>query len=371
VTVVINPYVHKHIKKETREGFLERVSCVEYIRTRTDSSGCDGLSLYIGSQNNYEQFRDIKLAVSKGDFTGLDSRTYGYVFGIDIPDKLYDWMLKNDIDLIYRQVFCWLAALYASDPGMRYVMLEQIYPPVFEEVLKIYEEYFSEYVESEEEYSIRTGKEEFLTWEEEQVHSKVLKEVYKKACKDYYGSLPPDIISNPFSLSSHEDWMLGNGASDRFNVTITKFWFTPIDWKNIVLNEVQDNLARCESVKHYWEKWRHQFSAFESTNNHHFSLFNGNQKKGYVYLINQRNTSVYKIGFTTDQKIEKRLKGLQTGNAAVLDITGYFQCSGVKTEGNVHKLFSSQRLQGEWFELENKDVYNILDEKWRILNNIF
>lgn len=372
MTIVINPNLHKYIKKETREGFLNRVACVEAIRTDTDSSGCGGLSLYIWSQETYEQFRNLKQIVSKGDFSGFDGENnYGYTFGIDIPDKLYDWILKNDVDLMYRQVFCWLAALYASDAGSRYIMLEQIYSPVFEEVLVIYKKYFEEYVESEEEYSVRHEKEEFLTFEEEQIQSKILVEAYKEACLGYYGSLPPTIISNPLSLSDPEGWKIGGGIADRFNISITRFWFTVRDWESIVIKGERDNLQRCESSEYYWERWKHQFSAFEVTNNHHFSLFNNKQKKGFVYLINQKDTPLYKIGFTTDKDIEKRKKGLQTGNANLLEIMGYFPCSGVKVEGNLHKIFSSQRLQGEWFELENDEVHNILNEKWRILNNIF
>ena len=62
---------------------------------------------------------------------------------------------------------------------------------------------------------------------------------------------------------------------------------------------------------------------------------------------------------------------LQTGNSQPLHIVGSFSCVGTNTEKTLHALFQDVRLSGEWFELTEIDVKNILNEEWRIERNVF
>lgn len=72
----------------------------------------------------------------------------------------------------------------------------------------------------------------------------------------------------------------------------------------------------------------------------------------YVYLIrcNDNFQTKYKIGIAQD--VQTRLAQLQTGSPYVLEVT---ECYGYENaevvERALHQAFKSQRIQGEWFEL--------------------
>jgi hypothetical protein len=99
---------------------------------------------------------------------------------------------------------------------------------------------------------------------------------------------------------------------------------------------------------------------------------------GLIYVIRQRNSNNFKIGWTEQKKgmnekqsVKNRVAGLQTGNPEPLDIVGFFRASGTKTERALHSLFDSKRRTGEWFLLDQTDWQNILSDDWRISKNIF
>lgn len=77
----------------------------------------------------------------------------------------------------------------------------------------------------------------------------------------------------------------------------------------------------------------------------------------YVYLIKSKYsyTEVYKIGIANDP--QSRLAQLQTGNPYKLEI---ISCYGFEdasmVEKSLHQAYKSQRLQGEWFELNTVQV---------------
>jgi DNA-binding CsgD family transcriptional regulator len=60
-----------------------------------------------------------------------------------------------------------------------------------------------------------------------------------------------------------------------------------------------------------------------------------------------------KIGFTEDEDVTKRLKSLQTGNARELKIVGTIE-GGYDTEVVLHRVFSTLRVRGEWFDLRSE-----------------
>ena len=70
---------------------------------------------------------------------------------------------------------------------------------------------------------------------------------------------------------------------------------------------------------------------------------------GYVYVIQDIDTGLYKIGVTNNP--ERRLKELGVGNSAVLISYDYFQ-NAREVEKNAHKRYSDYRLpQTEYFKL--------------------
>lgn len=77
----------------------------------------------------------------------------------------------------------------------------------------------------------------------------------------------------------------------------------------------------------------------------------------YVYLIgDSEREGAYKIGMTK-QKMEKRLKALQTGNASNLEVYYIHETEDAYTlEAMLHRKYQSKRIKNEWFELSDEEV---------------
>lgn len=76
--------------------------------------------------------------------------------------------------------------------------------------------------------------------------------------------------------------------------------------------------------------------------------------EGYIYVLTDKTTR-YKIGKTKD--IQKRIRELQTGSSRRLYMYRWKYVSDMKkAENGLHKIFSAHRKQGEWFELDEKNI---------------
>ena len=71
----------------------------------------------------------------------------------------------------------------------------------------------------------------------------------------------------------------------------------------------------------------------------------------FVYLIQSRETGLYKIGVAKNPK--KRLTQLQTGNGGELRLIDQYQSDeyAFKIERTLHRHNSHERKEGEWFDL--------------------
>lgn len=358
MAIIINPHLHEHIKG-TRDKFLERVSCVKAIRTNQDVNE-EGLTLYIHSLPTFNLYQYIKNAIDKGDFSGLDSYYEQKHFGIEISDKLFSWFKNNELDTITSQVICWLSALYWLKSENRQIMDKQLYLPIVEEVHQVYSTYFENEIDIAD---IELKKAQEYT-----------KGVYHSACLDYYGSLPPEILETAelfYGLPENKNVKNLWWFHDKFDIRLHRFYFSYDDWERIVVRQENDDLLRVESSKDIWSKWKHQFSTFNENKSNVYSLFSKEVTKGYVYVIKQTGEHLYKIGYTKNSDITKRLSQLQTGNPYRLEIVGSFQCRGQATAKVIHSLFSEQCKIGEWYTLSSQEVKNILDPNWRTSENIF
>lgn len=78
-----------------------------------------------------------------------------------------------------------------------------------------------------------------------------------------------------------------------------------------------------------------------------------NDKMGYVYLIKSDNN--YKIGISTNPI--KRFKTIQSAIPFNIEIIHLIEsCDYKKIERELHKKFYFKRINGEWFDLNNKDI---------------
>lgn len=80
---------------------------------------------------------------------------------------------------------------------------------------------------------------------------------------------------------------------------------------------------------------------------------------GFVYLIGEyENDHKYKIGSTRNSDIGRRLKQLQTGNSSELFIKSSFETDKpFRLERMLHMKYDSTHLIGEWFEMDDSDVF--------------
>jgi len=75
-----------------------------------------------------------------------------------------------------------------------------------------------------------------------------------------------------------------------------------------------------------------------------------------IYLINQENTNLYKIGITKKDPL-KRLKELQTGNGNNLLLIKTFKTKNdFKLESALHAFYKMNKINSEWFELTQEQV---------------
>jgi len=81
---------------------------------------------------------------------------------------------------------------------------------------------------------------------------------------------------------------------------------------------------------------------------------------GYVYFIITENHNYIKIGITK-KSVERRLSNIQSGNMYKLKILGYLPSDNPKKlEKKLHKHFLKFRMEGEWFNIPESKLYEVL-----------
>ena len=80
-----------------------------------------------------------------------------------------------------------------------------------------------------------------------------------------------------------------------------------------------------------------------------------------IYILNQRGTTLYKIG-RTNSKIEERIKQLQTGSPFVLDLSFQLDFKGTDSllEKTIHRRYSYLKTKGEWFDFDSIPLEEVI-----------
>jgi len=84
---------------------------------------------------------------------------------------------------------------------------------------------------------------------------------------------------------------------------------------------------------------------------------------GFVYILeNITDTNIlYKIGFTKGSIIS-RVKPLQTGNPyKITELYKFPTKYNRKLESSLHRYYKINRMEGEWFNIEESEVKNFLE----------
>jgi hypothetical protein len=414
---LINPNIHQEAKLK-KDKFLERIKNVQNLRT------CYLERNFLpGEEMEWEILEELHKAINTGVFSfGV---TYK-VFTFEIDKELYDWFKYNDLQTIQKQVVNWVAAVYLSQPLLQEYLDDYIYSPILSEAKRVIKNHYSKAYSDKYKVLDETveffdsglngenDKEKYKIYEtfQEENSDEIDKPYglrgneYRNASLRYINCLPPKFLQDPTAKS---DVVLFDNYGLRYSplLKIRIGYFTDIDWLYIVERDLQkaierykpeierrikstkdverimehaktDALNRSESDKEIFSNWLFSYRNYEKTKNHIFQLFLDETPVGLIYVIRQRNSNNFKIGWTEQKKgmnekqsVKNRVAGLQTGNPEPLDIVGFFRASGTKTERALHSLFDSKRRTGEWFLLDQTDWQNILSDDWRISKNIF
>jgi len=82
---------------------------------------------------------------------------------------------------------------------------------------------------------------------------------------------------------------------------------------------------------------------------------------GTIYLIQNGNTTQYKIGITT-RDLNRRVAELQTGSPYTLEAVAYCVSDDFANDEIIlHNMFADKRLSGEWFELNDYEVQQVCE----------
>jgi hypothetical protein len=81
------------------------------------------------------------------------------------------------------------------------------------------------------------------------------------------------------------------------------------------------------------------------------------EEEDYFYII--KNNGLYKLGYSSNWV--KRYKQYKThlGNVNLIFLTKQLDCFSI--ESSIHKMFNDSRINGEWFELTDDDLFCIIN----------
>lgn len=94
------------------------------------------------------------------------------------------------------------------------------------------------------------------------------------------------------------------------------------------------------------------------------------RKGGYVYLLCDASSELFKIGVTRGS-IENRIRKLQTGNGNEIFVCQSFKTDHpFKMEKMLHSKYYSKRQLNEWFALDEEDVRSFIGNCEKFQHNM-
>ena len=403
--LLFNATVHEWAKL-TKDQFLSRIQNVRYLRTKGFIR-----PYWFETAEDFHGLRELYALVNHGDFK-LSSQPLHKLFAMELDSDSYAWLTNSELGTIQRQIVAWMAGVYIYKRSLYPRLDEIIYTPVLEEIKDIHRQYYPEDMVNE--YDAYMGLSEVIEDDdceevEEQAHREVSHEdrnCYHASCLGFAGCPPSKILGDPFDGDSF-GILIPGGVLHCASAIGRTGYFNADDWASIVIADVKkaqkfyvdeygecpldasrlakwieagktDKLARAEGDMDMMTKWRHVYVKPTAQGAEAYSLFDGEASHGYVYVIRNGQFNQYKIGWTklrpeedADKSVAKRKAGNQTGNPEPLIVVGYFRASGVKVEKRLQKMFADRKGLGEWFNLTDMDVANILNPDWRSGQSIY
>ena len=82
---------------------------------------------------------------------------------------------------------------------------------------------------------------------------------------------------------------------------------------------------------------------------------------GKIYIIQHGNETLYKIGFTRSDLLE-RLLALQIGNPIAIQVIAYVETDAIlHLERQVHTMISEYHARGAWFDIPNHVLDQVIE----------
>jgi hypothetical protein len=371
-TVVIDPHIWKK-SGLPRAEFLKRIRAFKKLRLRPVMTPQEATTLPVFSYlprtleswGLLERFHNL---VNKGDFSVFDGRTSDFIAALIIAPRLATWLLNTKLATIQNQILNWLAAYLTWHSDLPDKKTARLPTGLHEKVEAIIRKHYSGRFSHDAvwEMSNRTGPDDLAAH-------------YEEVSRELTGAAPPEILklrnwevrdarTQEWGLSSHNlsDWI-------GFDFHYDYGYIRDDDWKVFIVEGRECELPAAESSEELRQKWLHTLDLYPTRKSHLFSILGGEAQLGYVYILRNEATGHHKIGFTAGTDPYGRLASLQTGSPERLIAAGHFRAASLKTEAVVRKHFAAKRLRpdGEWFALSQDDLTNLLDEEWRVRNNIF
>jgi hypothetical protein len=317
-------------------------------------------SFFPSSLSAWHSLQQFHRLVNEADFSVFDGD--GRIFAIIVVPKPAQWMRNTNLVTLQRQILNWIAAWSKLQYGkLPHDDTTTLPPGIREEVESIKREHYdhARFTDS------NLWETNYTEGQDELIHH------YEETSKKLTGASPPNILRlRRFELDfAHKAW----GLDESFIFPYRYAYFTERDWNRIIIQGVVDDLNRSESSGEAWQKIKHTFNSYPSSHKHTFNVLADEVQKGFIYLLRGEDSGYYKIGFTTSENPYSRRRSLQTGSAERLAPAGYFSAASAKTEQTIRLLFAAKRARndGEWYILTQQDVDNLLDEVWRLRNNIY
>jgi len=397
--LLTNRFIYRQANTTTKQ-FLDRIKNVTALRVRSEK-----YNFYLTNVDDLNFIKDLFNTINSGN---LNFREYSNnkVFVIQITNDIYQWFKNNEYEVIKKQIVNWIAAYYLSHKDLRKLIMVTIYPPIFKEVKNVINNFYPRdfdeiYDDEENDYFEKISLNDYVKLKKSMVDQ------YKESSLKYINCLPPKFLKNSFELVTQSEIEYNPyklkfdslGVLHSPGIDAKTYYFTETDWIRIVEknfdkleksydfelkvgaineNEVleliksgeKDDLVRTNSERDAWDKFKYMFI---NSQNRIKRWITHKITPGFIYIIKQESTNKYKIGFTENNDIKKRIKSLQTGNPFLLIEVGKFRASSKKTEKTVHDILKNRRINinNEWLELSKEEVENLLNEDWRVSNSIF
>ena len=85
--------------------------------------------------------------------------------------------------------------------------------------------------------------------------------------------------------------------------------------------------------------------------------------KGYVYFFRHKNTKGVKIGFTTNETVNKRFDNFNTYSPSGGEILGFIKTDNAnELERKIHEEYKPFRMHGEFFNIDDNIVDFLIDK---------